>query len=332
MSPVIEYLYKFFRILKKNFLVFIFSFLILIYFLFPFGDIADLVSSKVLEATNQKIQLQFSNMDISLIPVGLNLEQIHMKSSLAPEISCEKIQIRPSLLSLPSILSQKKSLPLGQIYIEKIFNGDVDLKLSSAKASEKVDQRYKLDFQAQNLNLLEFKRVFQLPLELEGSLSLNGILNFDPAFSEAPDGSLNLNSRPLSLSSLSIPTPLGPLPLPSLRFQQISAAGKFSEGQLNIESFTFGEPQDDFSGTLKGYVKINLQANNPSQRVQFGAYSFEVQIHAKPNFISKVSTLLDILNGMIPPGSQKNSATGTEYRMKLTGSRFGPPPHMEALH
>jgi len=318
--------------IKKYFLLFILSLLIMIYLLFPFGDIGDLVGSEIAKATQNKVQLQFEDMNLSLIPLGLKLSDVNVKTLVAPEVSSESISVYPSFLSLVSLGLFNKKIPQGRVSVEKIFNGDLNLKLAQAKASEKVKDRFNLEIEASQLSLNDLKKMIPgSSAEMDGLLSSKSSFDFDLNFQEPIDGVFNLKAEQLKFSSLSIPTPLGPLPLPSVNFKQILSAGKISNDQLNIEQFEFGDDKDELQGSLKGRIQLSLRPQDPRNPVQLGSYSLEVQIKAKNSLISKAATLIDIINGMIPPEAQKKTISGMEYRVKVSGERFGPPPQMETL-
>lgn len=306
---------KIIQSIRKPFLWVILFTLIFFIFLFPTGDLGDLVSSKVSELTQNQVFLQFNNFSLNLTPPGVEFTDIFLETAFAPGISAKEILISPSLAG---IISQK---PYGSVSVTDLLNGALQLSVKKGQPTETGNERQRLILNLENLSLSALRDFLKLSLALEGKLSLSADGQADLELSEQPDIDLNLDLNKFALPPATVNTMMGPLTLPDMKLDQIHLKGRLSNGKFNIEMGDIGKKQDDLFGKIKGFWNVNIVLVNGKPIPQFGSYDLDINLVTNKTFQAKASLFLSLLDQY-----KSSSPDGTRYKFKVSASDLQSPP------
>jgi type II secretion system protein N len=318
MNPV----RKFIQLLLRNKSKFVLTgvaTVVFLFILFPFEDLSDLVSSKVSEATQNSVYLQFDNLHVNLFPLPhLYLEQVHIETIKTPSLTAQELTITPSWSSL---IAQK---PYGQINAHGFLKGDLELKLNKGQKTESGLERQRIDVKAEKISLKDVRELAQLPIMIKGQLNLTGSALADLSFQEQPEVDLNLNIVNLELPPGTLNTALGPVNLPELKLAQIELKGRLVGGQFIIEEGKIGQSSDEAYGTVRGKMAVNIQG--PSMTPQLGAYSFDIDLTVKKSFQDRASLFLSFIDAQ-----KKSMGDRSQYRFRISAPGLGLTPSIGAL-
>lgn len=303
--------------IRKPFLYSILFTLIFFIFLFPTGDLGDLVSSKVSELTQNQVFLQFNNFSFNLTPPGVEFTDIFVETAFAPGISADEILISPSL---GGVIAQK---PYGSVQARGILNGDLQMSIKKGQPTETGNERQRFIVNLENLSLSSLKDFLKLSLSLEGNLSLSADGQSDLELSEQPDVDLNVDLNKFALPPATVNTMMGPITLPDMKLDQVHLKGRLSNGKFNIEVGDIGKKQDDLFGKIKGFWNVNIIMVNGRPTPQFGSYDLDINLVTNKTFQAKASLFLSLLDQY-----KSNSANGTQYKFKVSAADLQSPPNI----
>lgn len=325
MSIILELFTLFFRFLKKHVLkifLLVFVTLIFLFVLFPFGDLGDFVSTQISQMTRNEVNLNFDRMDVNIFPSPrLAFKQVFVELQNMPSLSAKDLTISPSISGL---ISQK---PYGSVRALGFLRGNLDLTVSSGKKSEKGTDRQKVELAANNIDLQDLRQATNLPVFIKGQLSLNTRALADLTMAEQPEiNDLTLNIKNFELQPATIPLNGFPISVPGFKLSQLDLKGKLSEGRFIIESGQIGRDRDEVSGTITGFVSLTLQNFGAGPTPQFGPYEFLMDLKVKKSFQDKAALFLLLIDNYKRP-----LADGFQYKVKLSGINFGPPPRISPL-
>lgn len=290
--------------------------------LFPLNDLNDLITSQVSTLTNRKVFVQFDSMSFSPIGPKLTLEKVFVESSDFPTLTSDLLSLNPSLMSFIN------RQPEGSITAQGLFKGDVQISVSSTSKSESGANRSKIELQAKELNLKDIRDFTNLPVPLLGKLNVSSTVLADLTLTEQPEMDLSVTISQFEMPSSSIDTPAtGPILLPTLKFSSIEMKGKLAGGKFTIESAKIGTAKDEFYGDIKGDFGLTLRNENNIVHPIFGAYNLDINLKAKTAFYQRASffflAIADKYKTEVPDGVQ--------FKFKVSGASFGPPPTYSPL-
>jgi len=305
--------------------------LLFILFLFPFGDLGDYVSTQIFQRSNNQVFLNFDRMELAAFPSpGIQFDQVYLETPKTSPLSSQSLSIFPSFSAL---IYQK---PFGRIKAQGFMGGEVDISVGSGKRSEKGTERQQIDLAAEKVSLQEVRKFANIPLAIKGQLSLaaNALTGI---VSNPENGALSMAEQPEINDLLVIvqnfelpPATLDmngfPVTIPGLNISQVELKGRLSDGRFYIESAKLGQDKDELTGTITGNMGVNVLSNGNAFFPQFGAYEFQLDLKVKRSFQDKMALYLLLVDQFKRPAGD-----GFQYRMKLSGDRFGPPPKMSAL-
>ena len=167
--------------------------------------------------------------------------------------------------------------------------------------------------------------VFQLGLlgQIFPSVEVAGLINSrwnfegSPADIQTAEGILRLKGRDIKLSQTQIPTPFGPLNLPSVQWKRGELEIKLKEGELVFRNLILGAPSDDFLLQMKGSAALVSSYG----RLRLDSYDAQLQMDIVKDF--KIS-LLDLMFA----GFKQDKGAFYRYGVRLTG-RGDQVPDME---
>lgn len=311
----------FFSFLKKfrlPLLVFFISTLGFLILLFPLNDVGDLVSAQVSKATANQTYLQFDNLELSVMPFGLKMNQVYVETPAISALRIQELTVRPSV----SALIRKQ--PYGYAEANGVLRGNVSLSVGSGTPSDKGIDRAQIALKAEKVSLKEVRNLLNLPFFLQGDLNVETQGLTDLTFQEQPDMELNLVLNQFELPPTNINTQFGPLTLPELKLKQVELKGRLSNGTFIIEKGEVGKQGDELQATLKGSIQMSLRRNGMNQIIPvLGAYNLDVDLRTQGGFQQKAGLFLSFL--------QSHQKAPGQYKFKVASSAFGLPPQISTL-
>lgn len=314
-----------------------FAALVFFVWFFPFSDLSDLVTSKVAAATNNQIYVQFETMDLAFLPVpAVSARNVSVETPALPALEAKWMKVSPSWLNIilnawtikkassgdPEAAAKLSSRLGGNVSAEGLLGADVELKLRPSGANEQGVERSKVSLFVEKLNLGEFQKWSDLPLKIKGQGNLDTTIQFTPGFSEQPDGDIELKISKFEVAAGSLPSDMGPIPIPYLSLANVVLHGHLAGGKFVIEDGSFGQKgKDPIYGRIKGQIAMVLQANGPSVRPVMGAYDFNVDLN-----VQKSSEKELMLFTMLFDNTKTTTPAGSHYVFKASQNILGVPP------
>lgn len=293
---------------------------VFLFFLFPLSDLNDFISSKISQATGNKIFLQFDEMNLNPLTTTLNLHKVIVETEQIDHLTIQKLSATPSLMALIS------KQPGGQISAEGVLGGSLTLKLTPT-GTDKANKS-NIEITIEKISLKEIKKLVSSNLPISGILDSTSSLTIDPAFIEQPEGELQLRIQKFEMQTANVQLPdLGNLNLPEIKFSTIELKGKIQGGKFIIEVGKLGSATDDFSGVIKGDVGFVIQNKNGQMKPMVNSYNLTVDLQAKPAFKDRASFFLSFIDPY-----KKEDAGQTRYKFKLLSTGPGLPPQFSALN
>ncbi len=315
MGKIIELL-SLIRSHKDKVFILLVSPLFFLFFLFPFDDLSDLVTSQVSALTNNSFYVQFDKLKMSLLPQpGVKMDQVFVQTPGTPPISISELLVSPSI---SGIIQQK---PFGKILAKGLLQGDIKIQLGKGKTTENGIERQQIEISANDISLTELRDLARVPMLLKGKLNLEGSILADPSFQEQPDLNLNLAIEKFELPPSNVNTPMGDLTLPDLKLSSITLKGRLSAGRFIIETGSLGKPTDDLFGTIKGNIDFNFHNRDGSFTQKMGGYDLEIDLTAKRSFQDRAALFLGFIDNYKTP-----IGDGAQYKFKMTATGPGMPP------
>lgn len=291
-------------------------------FLFPFGDLGDLVTSQVSKVTNNRLYLQFDRLHLSLFPeAGIALDEVYLEAQNFPSLKSQKLIFTPSISSL---IYQK---PAGSVTLKGFLEGTVEASLKPASKSDNGVPRQALTLHAKKLSLSDLRELAELPVMIKGQLDIDSQAIADLSFQEAPDMDLTIKIEKFELPAANVQTPMGPLTLPNLKLSSVELKGRLSAGRFQIESGIIGRDADEVKGTIKGGMALTIQNRNGQIIPLWGAYSFDIDLSIRKSFQDRAALFLSFIDQHKTP-----LADGSRYAFKISANDPQLPPSVTALH
>lgn len=307
---------------KYKLIVSVLSTLLFVVYLFPFGDLSDLVTTQVAQRTQNQIYLQFDTMELSLFEgLGLSLQKVSVESPQISALTADEIRVSPHL---PSVLAQK---PGGSVTAQGLWGGEITAKLSGGETSEKGTQRHRITIEAEQLSLDQLASFAKLPVPLKGKVSLSTEALADLAFVEQPEVDLEIKIDNFVLPPTNIQTPLDAISLSGFKLKQVTLKGRLADGLFIIEQSKIGQAGDEIQGSVKG--RIGLQLRNTGGRISplVGGYNFEVDLTIQKSFQEREKLLLFLVEQHKKPAGP----SADRYALKISSNNPALPPAISAL-
>ncbi|MGE0762061.1 MAG: type II secretion system protein GspN [Bdellovibrionales bacterium] len=319
IGKAIQFFIDIFRLHKLKIVCVILSALLFALVLFPYDDLSEVVSTVVSERTNNQIFLQFDRLGFQIFPLpALAVENVVVESSFMPSLQAGHLSLAPSITGF---LSFRPGFNAG---ISDVWNGDIDVELKAGKKNEQGITQQLVRLEVDKIDLAKANESLDLPLKLQGKLSGDSNLTLDPSFANQPEGDIEIQVKELRFPSGTIPTQMGPVMLPGMNWSNIQLKGRMNGGKLQIEQAQLGSASDLLNGTVKGEIDMRLEPRGAGQAgVSWGPYQLTVDL----NVNSKLDKDLGLFLGLL--GNFKSAtSTGSKYKFKVSGQRFGAPPSL----
>ncbi|MDZ4662310.1 MAG: type II secretion system protein GspN [Pseudomonadota bacterium] len=322
LSALIQSVIGVFKNHKKKILALMTATLFFSLFLFPFGDLGDLVNSKISEQTQGAVSLHFEDMGIDIIPrPGLQFSKVSVTVNPLPEISLRSLTIAPSILAL---LSSKLG---ASISAGGLFGGDLSMSFKDQSKDKKM--LYDISAGWEDIRIDQILKLAKLTSFANGVFDGEFDGSFDPSFSEQPKGSLVVGSKKLELTQLPVPVegemyyqPLSK----AIRFKKIDLNLQLADKTLVIEKSSLLASDDDLDCKVDGKVDLTLAMYNGNLTPQFGNFSVNLDLKIS-QYLSGALPLLDILLSACKAGGEGGTL---RYRCRIAG-RAGSNPQITKI-
>lgn len=312
MEKVVKFLADILRFHKKKILVAFVSALLFSAILFPYKDLADLLTAQIAAQTQNQVFIQFDELGIALLPMpSIELINVELDTPALPTLHAESLQLAPSLASLLQFRQGFRVLARG------LMNGDLSLRARTGdRVGDSGDQRFmNINLEYQNLDLKAAQKTFNLSINLEGAANMTVEAKVDPFFSVQPDGQGGFEIQGLRLPSSSIPTPMGAFTLPTLQFSGAKGKARLVGGELIIEELQLGEPSEPFSARVRGNLGLSIQRRGLTMAPQMSTYDLRVEINVQKSVESELALFLGFLSKFKSP-----TLKGSRYVFQAKGS------------
>jgi len=308
-----------FKSIRLPLLAFLASCCLFFVILFPLNDLGELVTSKIYTATNRNLFFQFDDLNLSLFPPGLQMNQVYIETSQLSPLKASELTLRPSISGLIN------GKPFGFVDAKGFLKGDVTLNVHSGAASEKGIERAQLELSAEKVSLRELRNFLGLPFMIQGDLKVQSNVLADLTLQEQPEADLNVLVSKFELPPFTMEIPgMGPLTLPDLKLKQIEIRTRLVNGALVIEKGEIGKLGDELFATIKGQIQMTLQRMPSGQTLPiFGGYSLDVEMKAQKSFQDKANLFLAFIQ-------QTQKAPG-HYHFKVSSPAWGPPARFDKM-
>lgn len=303
-----------------------------VFYLFPFDDLADKVTEQVAMASRNQVYLQFDKMSLTAMPQpGVDLENVIIQSTMAPNLSMKSLRVAPYLLSLYSLT---KNTFFGKASAEGFFGGDINVSMDSGNKL-KVDTEYEIEADADSLDVKQLTTLLQesysLPFTATGNGGFQIDLNFDPSYKMQPESNYDLNFDNVNIPNFAIPLgAIGNLNLPGMKFTKMKITGQLKDRKIIIKEGKLGTNSDSFFVDITGEINLELRPGV----FRWGGYDLNLKMNMKKDFQEKLGPMLSLIEGFNGIGTKfkTQSIAGALYSFKVSGSSFQDPnPRFSAL-
>ena len=215
----------------------------------------------LLGAQGIKFVLQFEDLALKLLPSpGFRMSQIVINTPFVSGLKVDEMIIIPTASSIFGNIGMTAQL-------KGVIGGNLQFFM---KVLEQTDQgEVKLDtyVRTQGISIQEFLQILSSEFNVDGLLHFEIEGQLDSSFEVQPDFKLKTQTQNFKLQPLSVPTPIGPFPVPAISLKGIVMRANLKEGQLQIESLELGQEGDDIVGQINGFV--DLQIRKRMNKTQF---------------------------------------------------------------
>ena len=326
--PAIKAIFKFiidlFRYHKKKIFMVMVSALIFLVILFPYDDLSGLLTKQVSVISGDRVFLKFDEIGLNFVPPSLRLNNVRIDTLNAPSIELEQLLISPSWSKIMAF-----SLG-GELVLKGLWGGDLKLRgdLEKFKGAYYLSL-FGLDMERVRLEeLAEFiVALLKVPIEISGQVQGRIEVSVDdPEFSKQPRGEFELTVENLSPPS-SIPTSIGPILLPEIRFSQLGIKARLVDGQVIIDEGFFGQENEPISGKFKGAMGLHLGRLGSQVKFDPREYEIKIDLSVKKSMEKDLALFLSFINKF-----KKTTNSGSRYLFKLGASRFQSSPSLAPIN
>lgn len=324
MKKVLELIIQVFRFHKLKILLIFVSAILFTALLFPFSDLTDLVTAKILEGTGNQVLFQADKLSLSLVPpVSVGGENVTVDLRQYPTIEAKKISIAPSVFSLIGLAFGGNPNSINaSVDAEGLMGGHVYISHKPDGSNDEGAKKNRLVVEADSVQIGEVQNFLDLPIAIQGKANLNANVSFYPAFDGQPEGELSLSSKGIKIPPGTIPTQFGPVPMPGVSWSQLALKTHMGGSNLYLDDVSFGSAKDPMSGRVKG--QMNLKVDRAGTIL--GAYDVRVELNVNANAEKDLDTLLILLKDF-----RQATANGGKYIFRITAQSANAQPNLGRL-
>lgn len=297
------------------------SMLVFMFLLFPYDDLADLLTTQIALNTQNQVYVEFDKLGLGLFPTpNLNMEKVQVETAMFPSIKANYLKLSPSISSL---LSFKKGFNASA---EGIMGGDAYLSFREGDKTQEGQRKQIVYSELEKIDLAELKKAMDLPIQLKGHASLEASATVDPNFTEQPDAELTLTGQDVQMPTSTIPTPFGPMSLPGLKWSTVNLKGRLKGSKFIIDEGHLGAAGDPFSGQVKGQMDVRFVRRGNQVMPDLGAYDLRVELNVNRAIEKDLGIFLGFLDSYKSAGDG-----GSKYLFRANGARMGLTPNFSKL-
>lgn len=318
-----EQIQKYLRALlnrKKEIFIAVVCYVLFSILIFPYSDLSDLVTEKVAEQTQGQVFLSFDDLGLAFLPPGVNLSEVSVETGFMPQMKMSNLSLAPSIAGLlafkPGFVARAEGL----------FGGDVDL---TYKTGEKITDELNMQqvfLEMSGTQLKPLSKLANLPLEVRGTGNIEFDGQIDPGFGKQPESEIKLQLKNILIPAGTVPTPLGPLAIPTVKFKKIDMEGRLVNGELIIEKGSVGDDDDDIRGSLTGNVDVKFVRQGNQVIPVLGGYNLKLDMTLTRGAEKNFGIFLSFIDKF-----KQLTGNGARYPIQLKGSSFQVPPEMSFL-
>ncbi len=311
-----------FKFHKKKIGLFLLSVVFFSLLLFHYNDLGDLVSAKVIEATNGSVSVQFEDLGLSFFPFGVKLKNVYVNAPMMPELKTDSLAISPTIWG--AIVGK----PGVKVRLGGIFNGGIYASLQFEKKDK--SEFVNIDADWNSLSLKDLLKLQHINLPIKGSIDGEAEnVKVDLKFSQSPSGKLIIKSKGLEMPSTPIATVMGPIELPNLKFSEIAITSTLKDRDLNIETGVIGSTKDDIYANLTGRIGVQINAYPSGMNAQFNNYKLNLELRVKER-VAKTG-YLPLALGFLEKCKTGGSGGTLVFRCVFEGAQFGMVPRISTF-
>lgn len=322
MKRVFELILQLFKYHKLKMLAVIVSAAGFFFLLFPFSDLTDLITAKVMDATGNQVLFQAEKLSVGFL-TGLSVEgdEVSVDVGNYPTIEAKTLSASPSLFSIAFSPSQPQDWSISAD-ATGLFGGKVSVSHARDGSAEDGAKKNRIVIDADSIQIGEALKFINSPVEVQGKASLKTDMDFFPAMDGQPEGQVELNSKGLKLLAGSVPTEMGMFPIPNINWSQVHLKLKMGSNTLTFEDIALGSSKDPLSGRAKG--KMNLKIDKTGAII--GAYEISVELNVQQAAEKDLDLELALLKVF-----RQASASGGKYLFKVSSNSGNNVPNLGPL-
>ncbi len=318
MKSAIQWVLNIFRFHKLKIVVVILSFLVCSLLRFPLDDLSGVMSAQITEATQGQVFLQFEKLGLAFFPQpSLSFTDVLIDTPVISNLHSKRLKLSPSI---PALLTFRMGFVADA---SEILGGDTDFSLREGEKTKEGARKYQIALNAEHLNLAEIKKALDLPVPLKGAVNAKLSGNVDPSFIDQPEGDVQMTFASLEVPASSVPTPFGPMNLPTVKWSNVVLKGRMAQGKFFVDEGKVGAAQDPLNGQIKGQMDVRILR---SGNADVSSYDFRVELNLNKSVEKDFGLFLSFLDTFRTP-----NLSGSKYLFRATGLRFGVPPRLSAL-
>ena len=307
---------------KLKFLLFFVSTFAFSLMMFPYNDLADLVTSQIAKQSGGAVFVQFDDLSLGLVPsLGIKLSGVQIDTQTLPTIRAGALTLAPSIASLLALK------PGFNFQASDFMGGDANLTFKVSNGKNDV-QKGHIDFSFDDLNLKDVQKSFALPVSMEGSIDAETLISADPQLKEQPNGELKLKGNQLFFPAPTIPIEgFGAITLPDMKFSNLNVTAKLEESLMTLDQLNLGTEKDPLSIRLKGQIGVTFRLVRGRVVPNFSNYDLKVDIVAQKGLADQLM-FLELLSDYKARTSGKDTQ---RYLVRMRGRNFYAPPNMTRI-
>tara|TARA_B100000749_G_scaffold280898_1_gene280881 strand:+ start:80048 stop:81028 length:981 start_codon:yes stop_codon:yes gene_type:complete len=307
----------FFKTILKYFLLYCSALMLFAALLFPFSDLGDQVSSKIAQATNNKVFITFENMSLDLLPTpGIAVESLSIDSQSFPRIEANSARFSPSILDL------LKLKPGGKMQVDGLFGSQLSTKFTIDTPDDEGITGHEVSFELNGLDLKEIAPMAPIPITVTGRIGGQGDFVVDQSFKNQPEGAFNItSSQPIKFETLNIPQ--ASLVLTDIEFSQVTLKGEMTEGEIKLDEVVLGTPNNDIYLQARGSVQVTFAAGRKPGSItpRFRRMDLRMKLARLNRLKQKDSFIANSIDFLFDDSKAKinETANAKTYQFRLEG-------------
>ena len=280
---------------------------------FPWSESTEKIVRNIKTKIQLPMHIDFKKVNLHLFPPGLSFHEVQLNNNLFNETL--------SLDTLNLSLALKKWLAFYPGYQFLLQKEKSKLLITFWTQKKKVNKTKKLyqyfDGTIPFLDLSHLKALSK-NIQADGEVLLDFSLHFDKDNLSTLSGLISSEGSKIKFQKFYITTPIGPLRLPNIKWKKFMIKLRFSNGQIIIDQFQLGVPEDSFYVQLRGYIAFSF-----FRRFKIESYDMQTRIDTDQSF------RLDVLDLMLA-NTKTETQKGYRYQARIRGGK-GEPSNIERL-